>query len=227
MLRSIGFALLAIASISTAEASPGPADQFAGDRYSAIQPHALDANRSVRHQHQGRRQRRNLANPLIYRPRPQAITRHLQGSPGKSTRRLPSRSGKRWQLARHPRHLARAGVAAGAFLDRGRQIGATILGGRPSGCPSRFCGCALSIRVFGHSVRNLWLASNWLRFPRTSPAPGMVAARRGHVFQLLAHLGGSHWRVYDPNSGRGRIREHARSIAGYAIVNPRHQLAGL
>lgn len=92
--------------------------------------------------------------------------------------------------------------------------------GRPQGCPHRFCGCALSIKVFGHSVRDLWLASNWFRFPRTVPAPHMVAVRRGHVFQLLSHVEGSKWTVWDPNSGGGRIRVHHRSIAGYAIVNP-------
>jgi len=92
----------------------------------------------------------------------------------------------------------------------------------PSGCPGRaFCGCGASVRVFGRPVRNLYLAANWLRFPRTSPAPGMVAARRGHVFVLEQHLGGSTWLAYDANSGRHATRIHPRSIAGYAIVNPR------
>ena len=92
----------------------------------------------------------------------------------------------------------------------------------PNGCPSRaFCGCGAAVRVFGAPVRSLWLASNWLRFPRTAPAPGMVAARRGHVFVLEQHLGGNTWMVYDANSGRRQTRIHPRSIAGYAIVNPR------
>jgi hypothetical protein len=91
----------------------------------------------------------------------------------------------------------------------------------PPGCPRRaFCGCGAAVRVFGSPVRSLWLAANWLRFPRTSPAPGMVAARRGHVFVLEAHLEGKVWRVYDANSGGRRTRIHARSIAGYQIVNP-------
>lgn len=101
-----------------------------------------------------------------------------------------------------------------------RHVAAVILGGRPSGCPHRFCGCALSIKVFGKSVRELWLASNWFRFPHVSPSSGMVAVRRGHVFQLMSHIGGSSWQVWDANSGRGRIRIHTRSIAGYSIVNP-------
>lgn len=91
----------------------------------------------------------------------------------------------------------------------------------PPGCPSRaFCGCGAAVRVFGRPIRSLWLAANWLKFPRTSPAPGMVAARRGHVFVLEAHLGGNTWRVYDANSGGRKTRIHARSIAGYSIVNP-------
>lgn len=91
----------------------------------------------------------------------------------------------------------------------------------PTGCPRKaFCGCGASVRVFGHSVRGLWLARAWYRFPRAAPAGGMVAVRPGHVFVLEAHLGGDTWRVYDANSGGGKTRIHARSIRGYTIVNP-------
>jgi len=96
-----------------------------------------------------------------------------------------------------------------------------VIGGRPAGCPSRFCGCALSIRIFGAIKPRFNLAANWFSFPRTRPAPDMVAVRRGHVFQLLSPVAGSTWTVWDPNSGGGRIRIHQRSIAGYAIVDPR------
>ena len=92
----------------------------------------------------------------------------------------------------------------------------------PAGCPKRlFCGCGASVRVFGHSVRELWLAANWYKFPRTYPAPGAVAVRRHHVMVLEADLGGGVWQVYDANSGRGATRIHARSLAGYTIVQPR------
>lgn len=101
-----------------------------------------------------------------------------------------------------------------------RADAATVIGGRPSGCPHRFCGCALAIKIFGRIVPHLNLAANWLKFPRTEAAPGMVAARRGHVFKLLSHRGGSVWEVWDANSGGGRIRIHDRSIAGFAIVRP-------
>lgn len=91
----------------------------------------------------------------------------------------------------------------------------------PAGCPRlAFCGCGASVRVFGHSIRELWLAANWFKFPRTPPTPGAVAVRRHHVFVLEADLGGGIWRVYDPNSGGHATRIHARSIAGYTIVSP-------
>lgn len=97
---------------------------------------------------------------------------------------------------------------------------ATIVS-HPAGCPRvAFCGCGASVRSFGRPVRSLYLAANWLRFPRANPAPGMAAARRGHVFVLEQHLGGSTWLAYDANSGGHQTRIHARSIAGYVIVNP-------
>lgn len=100
--------------------------------------------------------------------------------------------------------------------------GAGRIVSHPSGCPSRaFCGCGASVRVFGHSVRSLWLASNWYRFPRAAPLPGRVAVRRGHVFVLESHISGNVWQVWDANSGGHRTRIHPRSIAGFAIVDPR------
>jgi hypothetical protein len=111
--------------------------------------------------------------------------------------------------------LQRNGIAE-ANSGRGQ-----IVGGRPAGCPRSFCGCGASIRVFGRIVPGLNLASNWLRFPRTAPAPGMVAARRGHVFVLEQHIEGDTWMAYDANSGGRATRVHARSLRGYTVVNPR------
>jgi hypothetical protein len=105
-------------------------------------------------------------------------------------------------------------------VSRAYAGGAQVVGSRPAGCPHRFCGCALSIRKFGRIIPRLNLAANWRGFPRAAPAPGMVAARPGHVFELVHHIGGSTWLVWDPNSGRGRTRIHPRSIAGYTIHNP-------
>lgn len=99
---------------------------------------------------------------------------------------------------------------------------APVIVAHPAGCPSRaFCGCGAAVRVFGAPIRALWLARNWFKFPRTAPAPGMVAVRRHHVFVLEQHIGGSVWLAYDANSGRRKTRIHPRSIAGYVIVNPR------
>jgi hypothetical protein len=119
--------------------------------------------------------------------------------------------------------------------DRGRAVArvevsrqAQIIGGRPAGCPRQFCGCAASIKLFGKIRADLNLASNWLRkFPRTSPAPMMAAARRGHVMVLLEHVGGDRWLTYDGNSGKGLTRIHIRSIRGFAVVNPHGSFAGL
>jgi hypothetical protein len=112
--------------------------------------------------------------------------------------------------------LSRRTVMAVANGEAGQ-----VVGGRPAGCPHSFCGCGASIRVFGHIVPGLNLAANWLRFPRTSPAPGMVAARRGHVFVLEQHVEGDTWMAYDANSGGRATRIHARSLRGYVVVNPR------
>jgi hypothetical protein len=98
----------------------------------------------------------------------------------------------------------------------------------PDGCPRRlFCGCGAAKRlkeVWGIIVekpRELWLAANWGRFPRATPAPGMIAYRRGHVFVIEADLGGGKVYAYDANSGGHKTRIHVRSLAGYTVVNPR------
>jgi len=86
-------------------------------------------------------------------------------------------------------------------------------------CVERRCGA--SLYLFGKIIPSLNLAANWLRFPRAAPAPGMVAARRGHVFVLNRHIRGKVWWVWDANSGGGKTRVHPRSIAGFKIVDPR------
>ena len=96
-----------------------------------------------------------------------------------------------------------------------------VVGRRPAGCPHAFCGCEASLYVFGEMRRDLFLASNWIRkFPRTAPAPGMVAARNHHVMVLISHAGGNDWMVHDGNSGGGLTRDHVMSISGYVIVDP-------
>lgn len=98
----------------------------------------------------------------------------------------------------------------------------------PDGCPRRlFCGCGAAERlktmwgIVVEKPRELWLASNWYRFPRSPPAPGTVAVRRHHVYVIEAVLGNGTVVAYDANSGRGLTRIHVRSLAGYTVVNPR------
>lgn len=92
----------------------------------------------------------------------------------------------------------------------------------PAGCPSRaFCGCGASIEVFGKSIRELWLAAEWFKFPRAEPAPGMVAVRRHHVFVIREVRARNMVLAYDANSGGRKTRIHLRSLAGYTVVNPR------
>lgn len=105
---------------------------------------------------------------------------------------------------------------------RARTDGAAqVVGRRPEGCPARYCGCATARKLFGRDRPELHLAANWLRtFPRASPAPGLPAARPGHVLVLIAHIDGDRWKVWDANSGGGLTRIHVRSIRGFEVVNP-------
>ena len=112
----------------------------------------------------------------------------------------------------------------------GRKIGTQPVNGydmaegivsHPAGCPGRqFCGCGTSVRIFGHPVRDLFLAANWRRFPPASPGPGMVAYRSGHVFAIERVNGDGTVVAYDPNSGRHLTRIHTVSLRGYHVVDP-------
>ncbi|HET7885693.1 MAG TPA: hypothetical protein VFL62_05645 [Bradyrhizobium sp.] len=129
---------------------------------------------------------------------------------------------------RHRAYVQRADVGRGYRLENFRQAwamaapggGESIVGSRPSGCPNRFCGCEASLYKFGRIIPELNLAANWYRFPRTAPAPGMAAVRSGHVMILESQVSGNVWNVHDGNSGGHVTRDHARSIAGYTIVDP-------
>lgn len=102
-----------------------------------------------------------------------------------------------------------------------REKGSSIVA-HPAGCPHvAFCGCGASIEVFGHSIRSLWLAANWFRFPRAEPAAGMAAVRQHHVMVIREYLGNGQAVVYDANSGHHLTRVHVRSLSGYRIVNPK------
>ena len=92
----------------------------------------------------------------------------------------------------------------------------------PAGCPARlFCGCGASIEAFGRSIRDLWLVSNWYRFPRTAPAAGMaVLWGTRHVAIIRQYNGDGTAVLYDANSGKGLTRVHRVRIAGLAVVDP-------
>ena len=91
----------------------------------------------------------------------------------------------------------------------------------PPGCPWRqFCGCGVSVKIFGRPIRGLFLAANWRKFPSAHASAGMVAWRYGHVMAILSVNGDGTAVVYDPNSGHHQTRIHNRSLAGYRIVNP-------
>ena len=111
-------------------------------------------------------------------------------------------------------------IAASMLIALSLPAEARVIGGRPSGCPRAFCGCGASLHLFGRIIPALNLAANWLRFPRTAPAPKMAAVRRHHVFILEQHISGNVWLAYDANGGRHVTWLHERSIAGYVIVNP-------
>ena len=98
--------------------------------------------------------------------------------------------------------------------------GGGVVGGRPPGCPARYCGCGASLEVFGRIVPGLNLARSWYKFPRSAPGFNTVAVRPGHVFVLKEHVRDDLWMVKDYNSGRGKTRYHQQSIRGYTIVSP-------
>lgn len=92
----------------------------------------------------------------------------------------------------------------------------------PHQCPKRaFCGCGVSVKVFGKPIRELFLARNWFKFPKAHAAPGMVAVRRHHVMYIEAIDANGNALVFDPNSGGHKTRRHIRSLAGFTIVDPR------
>lgn len=101
-----------------------------------------------------------------------------------------------------------------------KEDGVRFLSNPPCGLKTRFCGAGAAWDLFGKCIPSLYRAAAWFKFPRTSPAPNMVAVRYGHVFVLKQHIEGTNWLVNDYNSGGHKSRQWVRSIAGYKIVNP-------
>lgn len=206
MLRTLcAVALMLLACGSAADAARRPVgaiDTFSGDRYVARvaqTPNAREVVREVqkrRHHPKVRYYRKKRTAPPVIVERRETVQRRAVEQP-----------------------VAPQTVWGGITREVTKAV-STVIGGRPDGCPRQFCGCGASLHVFGKIIPALNLAANWLRFPRAEPAPGMVAARPGHVFVLKQHIAGGVWLVHDSNSGRHLTRIHPRSIAGFKIVNP-------
>lgn len=102
---------------------------------------------------------------------------------------------------------------------------ATVIGGRPAGCPHAYCGCGLRLYL-GIADKSLNLAWNWARkFPRTYARAGAAAVRRGHVMLLQSHVRGTRWIVRDYNGGRHLSYIHERDVRGYVFVDPSRRFA--
>ena len=81
---------------------------------------------------------------------------------------------------------------------------------RPADCPSRaWCGCWLAKQIFGENRRDLWIAKNWLKFPRTEPRIGSIA--------VMTRQGGGHVGVVVSFDGNGnpilKSGNHNRRVA--------------
>lgn len=120
----------------------------------------------------------------------------------------------RRRASRRP-YVRQRGMARNARVAR-----AGRLSGRPAGCPARsWCGCFMSLHVFGRNVRSLWLARAWTRIgrPARGPAPGVIAVygrgRGGHVGRVVRVVGPGRIVLLSGNDG-GRVRQRERSTRG-------------
>ena len=97
-------------------------------------------------------------------------------------------------------------------------LGATIIGGRPSGCPHAYCGCGARLYLGLSDVR-LNLAWNWTKY-YSGPTP--VAVWRHHIAIIEQWTGPNMAILRDYNSGHGLSRIHERSTAGATIIGARY-----
>jgi hypothetical protein len=78
------------------------------------------------------------------------------------------------------------------------------------------CGCEASKIAFGRSVRELWLVSNWYRFPRTSPHVGAAAIWGRHHVEIVTAVNGD-----DTVDTRGSVGWSHVPIKRLRFVEPR------
>lgn len=87
---------------------------------------------------------------------------------------------------------------------------AEVVGTKPAGCPSRWCGCWLAQHM-GLSDRSLWLARKWASVgaPASGPAPGVIVVWRHHVGKII-EVDGRRIKVISGNDSRAvRVRWRA------------------
>ena len=123
-----------------------------------------------------------------------------------------------------------AASAGEAISDAPRRLRAASYGSpdgeqavpRPEGCPATlYCGCGVSVRVYGHPVRELYAAASWRRFPKASCAPGHVAVwGTAHVAYILSCGRDGTAELYDPNGGQGRTWIHRRELPNLIVEPP-------
>lgn len=90
------------------------------------------------------------------------------------------------------------------------RVAGEVLGGRPSGAPSAWCGFWLG-RHLGLLDRKLWLARNWASVGApASRAVGSVVVWRHHV-GLITDVSGARIKVLSGNDGH-RVRNRWRNI---------------
>jgi len=112
--------------------------------------------------------------------------------------------------------------APGRLRAASYEVGDEEIVPNPPGCPPRlFCGCGVSVKVYGHPVPELYAAASWRRFPQAECGRGRVAVYSGHVAYILDCHGDGTALAYDPNSGGHQTRIHAISLAGATIVDPK------
>lgn len=111
---------------------------------------------------------------------------------------------------RHAQHH-RAGKRTHAYAAR-KHSSRVVASGRPSGCPSAWCGCWLAQHL-GLSDRNLWLARSWAHMgSAASPDTANVVVWSHHVGMLKGRRG-DQILVLSGNDGRA-VRERWRSTRG-------------
>ena len=85
----------------------------------------------------------------------------------------------------HVGHYAKA--ASRRYAGHGGSVSGVCWEAARKGGP---CGCEASRIAFGQPVRDLWLVSNWYRFPRTSAHVGAAAIWGRHHVEIVSAVNG-------------------------------------